>query len=108
LAADLATKEAVVFVDACAVENTPGVRVRHLHAKSSHDAGAHYGDPEQLLGMALWLYGHAPNAWAIDVPAKQFEFGQPLSSLTQKSVVEAVEIINDIIKDEETGARRYA
>lgn len=108
LAAEIAKSDAVVFVDACAVQMAPKVRVRHLVPSETQEPGTHTGKPEQLLGMAKWLYGRAPNAWAIDVPAAQFDFGHQLSQVTEQGICDALQIIKDIISDENRGANLHA
>jgi len=52
-------------------------------------AFSHQLDPAQLLAITALLYGHAPQAWLLLVPAFQFAHGQELSWELQRQLPRA-------------------
>jgi len=89
LAAELAEAVTVVFVDATAGKKRDVVRI-WLAPDDSCPVSSHATDPRALLALARELYGHAPGAWLLKVPAENFEHGESLSELSQRGIEDAV------------------
>jgi hydrogenase maturation protease len=92
LAADLAGAGTVVFVDAAAKAGREVV-LQPLAADEGCPVSTHATDPRALLALAEILYGHAPVAWLLEVPAENFDHGECLSAVTQRGVETAAEKI---------------
>lgn len=78
----VATADLVIFVDARAGAGPvrwerlrPGPRPSLVHALS----------PGGLLAWAEYLFGHAPEAWLVTLPARDFSFGEGLSLRTRRA-----------------------
>jgi hydrogenase maturation protease len=89
LAAELAELEAVLFIDAwLAPAGGPPQLVEVIPA----GAGApdtHRLEPAQLLAISQALYGRAPAACLLQVPAHAFEHGNTLSAQLQAALPQA-------------------
>jgi hydrogenase maturation protease len=79
LAEALARVRRAVFLDA-----DPDLSVCRIEPLSPAPgrAGFHQSDPAGLLHMSRALYGHAPRAWLIHIPAHSFELGAVPSAAT--------------------------
>ncbi len=104
---DIAAADYVIFVDAgsdqCSartVQLNPIVvgcpSSRALTASLSADSLA--ANPLTLLNLAKQLYGHAPQAWLLEVPTENFDTGKGLSSITQRGCDQAVRTIEQFWK----------
>ena len=100
LAPVLAESDLTIFVDACAEELGQPIRVRKLLPASPDLRHAHFGSPDELLGLAEWLYGHSPDAWAVDIGAFDFQFGTTFSSCAEQGVGEAVAWIESLVSQQ--------
>ena len=69
----------VVFVDA-AVDTPHEVQFRELAPGGTTQLMAHAADPRTMLALARDVFGHAPHAWWLTVPAVQLGFGEELSA----------------------------
>ncbi len=78
LAEALAAADRALFLDAHPAEADPAVRVRRLSPAAAHPGFGHTADPARLLTWAEQLFGRAPDAWSITLPAADFGFGAPL------------------------------
>jgi hydrogenase maturation protease len=96
LAAELAGVIAVVFVDATAADTGKVALVRIAPGAASQVA-THSVNPQTLLAMARDLYGNAPAAWLLKVPAENFAHGEKLSPLTQRGIEEAITEIRALV-----------
>ncbi|MEI7645614.1 MAG: hydrogenase maturation protease [Chloroflexales bacterium] len=97
LAEPLAQARLAIFVDARA--GAGGVRLRPLSpATALSSLGMHIGDPAALLALALALYGRAPRAWLITLPAHSFDLGAALSPHTRRSLAVARRRIRRLLK----------
>ena len=56
-------------------------------------------EPRALLAMAQELYGNAPAAWLLKVPARKFGHGDGLSDLTRWGIEAAVREIRMLISE---------
>ncbi len=81
--------DAVVFVDA-AVDAPKEVQLRPLEPNDSSQLMAHAADPRTMLALARDVFGHAPKAWWLTIPAVQMEFGEDLSPETKRGMNDAV------------------
>jgi hydrogenase maturation protease len=87
----------VVFVDA-AVDGPREVQLRKLEAADSTQLMAHAADPRTMLALARDVYGHAPEAWWLTIPASELGFGEKLSSDAQKGFDEAIKMIRRLCR----------
>src|SRR5581483_6422383 len=91
--ADLISRaKGVIFVDA-SVDAPLEVQLRKLEPGKSSQLMAHAADPRTLLALARDVFGHAPEAWWLTIPAVTMEFGEALSARTQRGLEEALEKI---------------
>jgi hydrogenase maturation protease len=96
LAEPLSQARLAIFVDARV--GGGGVRLRPLlPADRLSSLDMHIGDPAALLALAQALYGRAPRAWLITLPAHSFELGAPISPLTRRSLAVARRRIRALI-----------
>lgn len=108
LAEAIAAAKLAIFIDA--YSNCRQLQVHSLTVEESDTAPAplfkggasggsssHSCNPRSLLQIAQFLYGNAPPAWWLLVPGTNFEFTEELSFLTQKSMVQALSKIKELI-----------
>ena len=98
LAEDLAAATRVVFVDA-SVE-ADGVKAMPLQAEVGRGVQTHRATPEDLMDLARRLYGAAPKAWLVPVPARQFAVGTEVSESTTAAVREAAALVRGLLREE--------
>ena len=79
-----------VFVDA-AVDAPHEVQLRQLEPNDSSQIIAHAADPRTMLALARDVFGHAPQAWWLTIPATQMDFSRKLSPETQRGFAEAIQ-----------------
>ena len=79
----------VIFVDA-AVDRADGVHLRKLEPGATTQLLAHAADPRTLLALARDVFGRAPEAWWLTIPAKQLEFGTDYSPDAEAGIHAAV------------------
>jgi Ni,Fe-hydrogenase maturation factor len=60
--------------------------------------GGHALGPEGLLALARALYGSAPDAYLVAIPAEQFGFVEGLSTRTAAAVEEAIALLDGLIR----------
>ena len=90
LAENISRADLVIFLDAQA--GITEVAVRSLSADPAPRFHTHVVSPEILLALSGDVYGRVPGrAYAIGIPAKQFDFSEELSPETQQAVRMAVE-----------------
>src|SRR5579859_7249585 len=95
LAEPISQARCVVFVDG-AVDAPAQVQLRPLSPGASSQIMAHAADPRTLLALARDVFGHAPEAWWLTIPAENMEIGEELSAKAKAGVVRAVEEIRKI------------
>lgn len=94
LSATISKAKQLVFVDAAAT-GTPG-QVNVLPLSVSDQAAiasafdSHLVLPDQLLGMAARLFGHAPEAYLVTIAGESFALSEELSPPVAAAVPEAV------------------
>ena len=87
--------DAVVFVDA-AVDAPKEALLRPLEPNESSQLMAHAADPRTMLALARDVFGHAPRAWWLTIPAVNLEFSETLSSEAQRGLKDAVKKIQSL------------
>jgi hydrogenase maturation protease len=87
----------VVFVDA-AVDAPKEVRLRKLEPGGSSQLMAHAADPRTMLALARDVFGRAPEAWWLTIPAVKLDFEESLSPEAQRGFAEAVEKIQELCR----------
>ena len=85
----------VIFVDA-AVDSAGGVILRLLEPGATTQLLAHAADPRTLLALARDVFGRAPEAWWLTIPARQLGFGADYSPEAEAGVRAAVSEIQRI------------
>jgi hydrogenase maturation protease len=91
----ISRSERVIFVDA-AVDAARGVQLRPLEPGDSSQLMAHAADPRTMLALSRDVFGHAPQAWWLTIPAVQLEFGETLSPEAQRGYEEALDKIKSL------------
>ncbi len=87
---------AVLFVDA-AVDAPHEVRLRKLEPAESAQIMSHAAGPRTLLALARDVFGHAPKAWWLTIPAVKFDFGHDFSPQTQQGIATALDAIQALL-----------
>jgi hydrogenase maturation protease len=87
----------VVFVDA-AVDAPREVQLRKLEPGESSQLMAHAANPRTLLALARDVFGHAPQAWWLTIPAVKLDFSETLTPEARRGVAEAVEKIRSLCR----------
>jgi hydrogenase maturation protease len=82
----------VIFVDA-AVDAPTEVQLRRLEPGQTSQLMAHAADPRTMLALARDVFGHAPEAWWLTIPAVKLAFGDDLSPLARRGLEKAVQEI---------------
>ncbi len=92
LAADLAALEAVLFIDAW---RAPAGAVPELSAivPAADEVDSHQLQPAALLAISLALYGRAPQACLLRVPAHSFSHSPDLSAELRAALPEAQRLL---------------
>lgn len=92
LAADLADLEAVLFIDAW---RAPAGAVPELSAivPAAGEVESHQLQPTALLAISLALYGRAPQAWLLRVPAHSFSHSSQLSAALRAALPAAQRLL---------------
>jgi hydrogenase maturation protease len=91
----IAKAEKVVFVDA-AVDAPREVQLRPLSAAMSSQIMAHAADPATMLALARDVFGRAPQAWLLTIPAENMGIGEELSPLARRGFSQAIKLIRDL------------
>jgi hydrogenase maturation protease len=98
LADPISRAQTVVFVDAAA-HATPPPKLARLTPADAVQLMAHASSPEYLLALARVLFGHAPTAWMLALPAEDFAFGEELSAQAQSGMAQALAEIVRLAED---------
>jgi len=88
----------VVFVDA-AVDTAREVQLRKLEPGESSQLMAHAADPRTMLALARDVFGHAPQAWWLTIPAVKLDFSETLTPEAQRGFAEAVGKIKQLCRE---------
>jgi len=79
----------VVFVDA-AVDAPREVQWRKLEPNETSQLMAHAADPCTMLALSRDVFGHAPEAWWLTIPAVKLGFGTDFSYEAEIGVHDAI------------------
>ncbi|MCL4789534.1 MAG: hydrogenase maturation protease [Verrucomicrobia bacterium] len=85
----------VVFVDA-AVDGSREVQLRELAPSDTTQLMAHAADPRTMLALARDVFGHAPQAWWLNIPVVNLTFGETLSPEAEQGLRAAIEKIRSL------------
>ena len=96
LAVDLAEVDLAFFVDARAEGPERGVEVADV-ADSGGGASSHHLSTGTLLAMARALFGRAPRAYLVSLPAFSFDFSDDLTPDARAAADAAVSLIARLI-----------
>ena len=94
LADPISRVDKVIFVDA-AVDAPHEVQWRKLEPNETSQIMAHAADPRTMLALARDVFGHAPEAWWLTIPAVELGFSEEFSPAAQRDFGVAVENIRD-------------
>ena len=94
LADDIAQADMIIFVDA---ERTRKVRTREVFPGSDAQVIAHSNTPEAMLWLTRSVFGRAPRAWLVTIPALHLGFRQSLSATTRRAAAQAVKEIAGLL-----------
>lgn len=101
LAVEIAQASYVIFVDACAEEScTLRAQLSPITARlknASSRSLTHRHSAQGLLALTQKVYGHVPQAWLLQVPTKNFDFGEQLSSTAHRGIDDAVQTIERLL-----------
>jgi hydrogenase maturation protease len=86
----------VIFVDA-AVDRTDGVHFRKLEPGETTQLMAHAADPRTMLALARDVFGRAPEAWWLTIPAIHLGFGTDFSPAAEAGFHTALEAIQKLV-----------
>jgi hydrogenase maturation protease len=101
LADPISQAQTVLFVDA-AVDAPHKVRLRKLHPAKSAQILAHAAGPATLLALARDVFGRAPKAWCLTIPAAKFDFSGDFSPETQQGIAIALDKIESLCRRPQT------
>ena len=88
----------VIFVDA-AVDAAERIQLRRLEPNESPQLMAHAADPRTMLALARDVFGHAPQAWWLTIPAKELGFGTGLSPEAEAGYRAAIRQIRQLAEE---------
>jgi len=91
----------VVFLDASASPELTSTRVEAIEPGASDALPTHLGDPRSLLALTQILYDQSPPAWLITIPARNFDFGAPISDITKQGIEMALREVKKLQKENE-------
>ena len=98
LAENIAQADTVIFVDAVATkDNSVSVKLQKLEAEDENTSLGHICNPRSLLSFTQVVYGKATPAYWVLIPAVNFDFGEELSSLTERGIDIALNQIKNIL-----------
>jgi hydrogenase maturation protease len=97
LADPVSQARVVIFVDA-AVDAPREVQLRPLAPADTSQIMAHSASPATLLALARDVFGHAPEAWLLTIPAETIGIGEELSAFTSRGLESAVEEIKKLAR----------
>jgi hydrogenase maturation protease len=92
LADPIAHAAKVVFVDA-AVDAPREVQLRAVTPAESSQIMAHAADPRSMLAVARDVFGQAPEAWLLTIPADNMGIGEEFSGLARRGFSQALQLI---------------
>lgn len=88
----------VVFVDA-ERRSSPAVRVTPVVAGALSTSQTHGLDAAATLGLALALYGSAPEAYLVSLAAPDMGHGDAVSPAAETAIEECVSTVRDLVTE---------
>lgn len=95
LADQISQARVAVFVDA-AVDAPNEVQLRKLEPNETSQLMAHAADPRTMLALARDVFGHAPQAWWLTIPAVKLDFSEDLSPEAQRGFAQALDLVREL------------
>jgi len=92
LADQISRAKQVIFVDA-AVDAPKEVQWRKLAPGETSQLMGHAADPRTMLALARDVFGHAPEAWWLTIPAVDLSFSENFSPAVQLGFAQAIKKI---------------
>jgi hydrogenase maturation protease len=99
-AAPISQAQTVIFVDA-AVDAPREVQFRPIEPGDTCQLMAHAADPRTMLALARDVFGHAPKAWWLTIPAVKLDFCEELTPEAQEGLTEAVDKIRSLCRSQQ-------
>ncbi len=99
LAAELATVQRAIFIDAYPESTTVQVHPLTDEVPETTNCLGHTSNPRSLLTLAKQVYGVAPAAWWVLIPAVNFDFGEEFSPTTEAAIAVALEKIKQLVSE---------
>jgi hydrogenase maturation protease len=93
----LSNAQVVVFVDAV-LRSSSEVQLRPLEPSGSSQVTTHAVEPGTLLALSRDLFGRAPLAWWLTIPAERLGFGEEFSPQAWLGVEAAVGEITHLFR----------
>ena len=94
----ISESDCVIFVDAV-VDGPRQVQLRRLEPGHTSQLMAHAADPRTMLALARDVFGRAPTAWWLTIPAVELGFGEILSAEATAGCREASKQIESLVRD---------
>ena len=91
----LSRVERAIFVDASLADIPDQICLEPVAPDPTAELGTHAADPGGMLALARVLFGHAPQAWIILLPAVDLDIGEGLSPAMEDAGQQAVSLIRD-------------
>ena len=104
LAEEIVEAGTAIFVDGIS-SNSTTISIQPLQPVPRGVNFSHLGNPRSLLSLTQILYGQIPPAWWILIPGINFEFGEQLSPITERLVLDACREIEQIIDSYQLSVR---
>jgi hydrogenase maturation protease len=93
----VAAADVVVFVDALEGGDRR-LRLLPVDPAGSGQVTTHALEPGTLLALAREVFGRAPRAWLLPVPADDLGFGEELSPIARAGMAEARRVLDGFIQ----------
>jgi len=93
----IAAVDQVIFLDAQSNLQDNNLQLQELSPKISPTGLGHRGDPGELLALTQQLYGQAPRAWWLLIPAHHFDWGETFSDVTNQAIPVAIQWLRVLI-----------
>lgn len=104
LADEMAQADTVIFVDAIAPSAPQPAEITLQPLQDDEPSTTvnlgHGLNPRSLLAMTHSLYGRQPRAYGVLIPTEQFDFGDQISTTTQRGIETATQRMRQFIVQE--------
>ena len=86
----------VILIDASIA--TQQVKLIPIQDTQSNKNWTHHLTPASLIYLTEFLYQAKPQAWLINIPTENLNFGEKVSNLAEEGKKEALEIIRNMVE----------